>query len=947
MAGLTQAFRASTDRTGFCALGSVKANVGHLEIAAGVTGVIKTVLALRNGQLPPSANYTRPNPAIDFESSPFYVNSALTDWKTGTSPRRAGVSAFGVGGTNAHVILEEAPSAEPSSPEGPCQLLLLSAKTASALDSATANLAEHLRRNPGINLSDAAYTLQIGRRAFAHRRAIVCEGREDALRVLESLDPKRAFSGLHDGRAPGGHRSVAFLFPGQGAQSVGMAAGLYETEPGFRRRVDYCASLLNAELGLDLRCILYPKDEERATALQVMDQTRVTQPALFVVEYALAQWWLENGVQPRAMLGHSIGEYVAACLAGVFTVEDALRLLAARGRLVQELPGGTMLAVRRSEADVRHLLDANVCLAAVNGPASVVLSGPDEALAAVQSRLAAEGVACRRLKTSHAFHSSMLDPILEEFRGLVRSIELQAPRIPYLSNVTGTWIAAEEATDPDYWVRHLRETVHFAEGVQALFADPELALLEVGPGRVLSTLARQQGGRTEAIFASLGSDESAEHDLVSLNAALGRLWLCGVEPDWDAAHEGQRRHRIPLPTYPFERKRHWREPVASRRQGAAARIPEDERFGAAIPSEVEICPAPQLFGREAKRPSVLCDDLTVRPGGNAPLPAQEMNMGNTTVVAREQEAAAGEMAPATGLGRLVAALKTLLQEASGTDLADVDPAASFLEMGFDSLFLTQACLIFQREFKVKITFRQLMGDLSSFGALAGHIERSASAEVLARYAEPAGVLPGVSRAVEVQLPPPGRPATARSPPMRIADRPLRRMLRAIQTGSRRHRPKREAWRPMAPRIPLDSDGRIRTHRIPAAAGEQITPNRTSLPRRAPARVTPLRRSSSSSSGSWRGSSNSSGRRALHRHLPRLLRRRPKATRSLARPPASRCPLARALNRPRSRKRTAIWRISRRSGRINPLTRAAPGPCPPRSRAFWTRLSRASRSEPPN
>ena len=727
VAGLEKAFRDSTDKIGFCALGSVKTNVGHLEVAAGVTGFIKTVLALSNRQLPPSLHYTTPNPAIDFANSPFYVNDTLAEWTAGPFPRRAGVSAFGVGGTNAHVILEEAPPQTPSSRQSVCRALVLSAKTATALNEATSNLSEHLRHNPEVDMDDAAYTLQLGRRHFEHRRVVVCLGRDDALCALDSLDAKRVFSAV----SASAGRGAACLFPGQGAQSVGMAADLYDTDSGFRRQIDYYSTLLKAEMGLDIRTVLYPKDEERESALQLLHQTSITQPTLFAIEYALARWWQENGVQPKAMLGHSVGEYVAACIAGVFTVEDALKLLAARGTLIQGLPGGTMLAVRRSEAEVQGLLGPDVCLAAVNSPTATVLSGTHEAISEVQKRLAEEGVASRSLKTSHAFHSSMLDPVLDEFEALVRSVGLHAPQIPYISNVSGTWITAGEATDPRYWVRHLRETVRFAQGVQELLSDPGLALVEVGPGKILSTLARQQGSRAPdpPVFASLGLAESREPDLVSLTCTLGKLWLAGVEPDWKAAYAGTERRRIPLPTYPFERKRFWRDPVPS------------SRFAPPFGPDGEI-PVTRIYDRRRvggaliHAPLRIVDTNTREFEYSQPaeanmlslLPDQEIKMGFAGTVPDH----IAEVAPSSSQNQLVQVLKSLLQEASGSDLTEVDSSASFLEMGFDSLFLTQACLIFQREFKLKITFRQLMGDLSNFGDLAAHIELAAQPEVLAK-----------------------------------------------------------------------------------------------------------------------------------------------------------------------------------------------------------------------
>ncbi|HEY2737009.1 MAG TPA: type I polyketide synthase, partial [Thermoanaerobaculia bacterium] len=521
------------------ALGSVKTNIGHLDAASGAAGLIKTVLALGAGEIPPSLHFERPNPQIDFGS--FFVNARLAPWPDGGNrgPRRAGVSSFGIGGTNAHAILEEAPAAAPGDvPRRPAQVLVLSAKTAAALDAATANLAAHLKdRTDSRALADVAFTLAVGRQPFRWRRMIVCAESGEAAEALGSLDPARVVSSS----AESGVGSVAFLFPGQGAQHVGMASGLYRTEPVFRAALDQCCDLLAPELELDLRTVLFPAAERAEDAAREMARTAVTQPALFAVEYALARLWMAWGVKPAAFLGHSIGEYVAACLAGVFTLDDALRLVAARGRLMDTLPAGAMLAVPLPEEEIGALLGSALSLAAVNSSKACVVSGPAEAIATLQGELAERGLETRLLHTSHAFHSAMMEPAVEPFTELVRQIVLSPPRLPFLSNVTGTWITSAMATDPAYWARHLRAPVRFADGLSELLKMPLPALLEVGPGRTLCTLARQHPDRAAArlIVPSLGRSRDttlnpALRDGEQILGALGRLWLEAVEIDWDA-----------------------------------------------------------------------------------------------------------------------------------------------------------------------------------------------------------------------------------------------------------------------------------------------------------------------------------------------------------------------------------------------------------------------------
>ncbi|MBP5972975.1 aminotransferase class III-fold pyridoxal phosphate-dependent enzyme [Brasilonema sp. CT11] len=602
IAALTQAFR-TTDKKNFCGIGSVKTNIGHLDAAAGVAGLIKAVLALKHTQVPPSLHFEQPNPKIDFANSPFYVNSTLLEWNTNGTPRRAGVSSFGIGGTNAHVILEEAPVAEPSISSRPWQLLVLSAKTASALETATANLVQHLKQHPDLNLADVAYTQCVGRRAFDHRRTVVCQNLDDAVKVLEPPDPQRVFTHYTEPCA----RQVAFMFPGQGAQYVDMGKQLYETEPIFTEQIDECSYLLKSYLGLDLRTLLYPDVQQKEAAAQELKQTHLTQPALFIIEYALAQLWMTWGIRPSAMIGHSIGEYVAACLAGVFSLEDALLLVATRGRLIQQLPSGTMLAIPLSQKEIQPLLHEKLSLAAINGPDLCVVSGVEEAVDDLQKQLTDQGVDCRRLHTSHAFHSQMMDSILEPFKQLVSKISLNSPKIPFVSNVTGTWITAAQATDPKYWARHLRQTVRFSEGIAELLQQPEQILLEVGPGKTLSTLANKQKASEQVVLSSLRHPQNQQSDVAFLLNTLGRLWLEGINVDWSEFYAHEQRHRIPLPTYPFERKRYWIEPILANDDNPSAKKeisvsqPENVITNSQPPSSIKT-PDTQVVNQKQEKP---------------------------------------------------------------------------------------------------------------------------------------------------------------------------------------------------------------------------------------------------------------------------------------------------------------------------------------------------------
>jgi phthiocerol/phenolphthiocerol synthesis type-I polyketide synthase E len=553
IAALTQVFRASTPDVGFCRLGSLKANLGHLDAAAGVAGLIKTVLVLKNRAFPPLVNFTAPNPELRLEDSPFRASATAQAWESDGGPRLAGVSSFGIGGTNAHVVLREPPQRTSRAAPREAHLLVLSARTPSALQAMSENLRAYLVANPQVDLGDVECTLQTGRRTFPHRRALVVRTVDEAVAALSDSERQPGFTSHHEGAA----RSVAFLFSGQGSQFAGMTAGLYRSESVYREAIDRCARTLDSMLGEDIRRVMFETD-----AGGRINETRLAQPALFAAEYALAQLWKSWGVEPVAMLGHSIGELVAAHLAGVMSLEDVLTIVAARGRLMQSLPAGGMAAVHLAPSELRSHLPAGVEIAAINAPAVCTVSGPTDAVSLAMQRLRAAGVETRQLHTSHAFHSAMMEPALEPFTRLLETIALEPPRIPYISNVTGTWITVEQARSPAYYAQHLRQTVQFAAGVAALGSDSRTLLLEIGPGNALTTLARMSLGLGSAkrVIQSIGRAGEDRADAATLREAVGRLWLAGAHIDFAGMHAGGLR-RIPLPTYPFERTKYGVEPA--------------------------------------------------------------------------------------------------------------------------------------------------------------------------------------------------------------------------------------------------------------------------------------------------------------------------------------------------------------------------------------------------
>ncbi|MGE0384277.1 MAG: SDR family NAD(P)-dependent oxidoreductase [Gammaproteobacteria bacterium] len=575
VSALIEAFRDGSGRRQYCALGSVKTNIGHLDAAAGVAGFIKAVLAVKHGLIPPSLHFRAPNPGIDFGASPFFVNSALRPWPNDAAPRLAGISSFGIGGTNAHVVIEQPPARARAAPSRrPVHLVLISARSAAALAASSAALAEHLQDEGGSALdpADVAFTTQVGRRAFAHRRAVVCSSAAQCAAELASDRSAGAIGAV----VPQAPPALAYMFPGQGSQHPGMAAGLYGSEPAFRACVDRCTGILRERSGLDLLPLLLAAPTD-AGAARALTDTRIAQPALFTVEYAFVEMLGTWGLRAQALIGHSIGEYVAACVAGVFALEDAIALVAERGRLMAGMPPGRMLAIALARAELEPLLDADIDIAAENAPQMCVAAGTPAACDRLLDRLQGLGIQARALQTSHAFHSRMMDPILESFAQRVAAVRPAPPAHRYVSNLSGTWIRAEEATDPHWWARHLRETVRFADGLEALLESPETVLVEAGPGQTLSALARRRRGAAPIALAPAVERSDPLSQAQALASGLGRLWSAGAAIDW-AAYARDRGRRIPLPGYPFERRRYWLTPMAKARDPLAKVTAIDDWF---------------------------------------------------------------------------------------------------------------------------------------------------------------------------------------------------------------------------------------------------------------------------------------------------------------------------------------------------------------------------------
>lgn len=668
--GLVSAFGDQQNRQ-YCALGSVKSNFGHLTQAAGVAGLIKTCLALQHKQLPASLGYKKPNRNIDFVNSPFYVNHKLTDWNV-KDKRIAGVSSFGVGGTNVHVVLQEYENLPAAASAGrPFELITWSALTETSREKYKTALTGYPYSGSD-NLADIGYTLAKFRNAYHYR----------SFRVVNSITALKAK--LEEGTVnkvennyleelPG---EIVFSFPGQGAQYLNMGKALYEGESIYKAAIDACVPILMEHIGIDIRDIIFPGDTDQA-AEDRLKNTKYTQPALFVTEYALARLWMHWGIRPSLFCGHSIGEYVAAHLSGIFSLPDALKLIATRGLMVSQLPAGSMLSVRAKHQEIAPLLKEGLSIAAINSPDLCVVAGPTADVKAFSAELDGFEIANKLLFTSHAFHSSMMDPVVDEFKRTVAEVTLSAPNIPIVSTVTGKLLSAEQATDPAYWARHLRETVRFSDAVETILSYEHPLFLEVGPGAVTATLIKQISAGTKLTAPAIHSMANTGNDYESVLTALGYLWNHGLNPDWDNYYTGQQRKLLHLPSYQFDRKKFWVNPKSNSLQPPPVAQEQNNQFNEHRAKNIQIM-------RTAK---------------------------------------------------LTSKIKQLLEDASGVEMQDVESNRSFLEIGLDSLLLTQVAISLKKEFNLPITFRKLNEEYTTVEALVNYIDQNTAPDPAAE--EPA------------------------------------------------------------------------------------------------------------------------------------------------------------------------------------------------------------------
>ena len=702
LAALTRAWRDDTEDKQFCGIGSVKSNLGHMVAAAGVVGLIKAVMSLEREVIPRTLHFRQPNPQIDFSSTPFHVLADNTPWPRNQEVRRAAVSSFGVGGTNAHVILEEAPvpSRQGNALDGRLLVLPLSARTSTAALQRARDLADHLEQHPQLSLADVAATLMRGRRPMAQRLSVVAASVADAVTALRGV--KSSTAALAKPR-------VVFLFPGQGSQHPGMARQLYDEAPAFRDALDRCLAIATPALSVDLRSWLVDTDPADATVSQLLAETRYAQPALFAVSYALAAWLESLNVRPDAMIGHSIGEYAAACHAGVFSLADALKAVIARGQAMFDQERGAMLAVRTGAQGLQSLLPAGVEIAGCNAPALTVVSGSHEAIARFATQLEAQDIGTTALRVSHAFHSASMEGALPRIEQALREASLHAPRIKVYSCISGAPLTASEATDPHYWARQVRAPVQFSTAVSAELAQTDTVFVEVGPGQALTALLRQHRTAQNAVprnVALLGPANNAGNPAMQALQALGTLWSHGVELAWPVAATAQ---RVPLPTYPFEGDRHWFKPSA------------------ATPPAID-----PIHPSTAASPAL----------ANPPTEVRVM-MSRIPNIERE--------------------LQRILSDVSGVAVEDMARDNSFVDQGLDSLSLTQATLELERVFGMKLRFRRLLEDLDNVEKLARFLDAEMPAD---KFAPAPVVAPAVAPVIQAVQP--QQPAASVTPSWQVA-----------------------------------------------------------------------------------------------------------------------------------------------------------------------------------
>ncbi len=691
---LTQAFHSQTQQKQYCAIGSVKSNIGHTDTAAGIAGFIKTTLALYHQSIPPSINYTRPNPKIDFEKTPFFVNTQTTAWPSDS--KLAGVSSFGVGGTNAHIVLEPAPEIPPSNAQDRPPLIMLSARSPEALKQSAAQLATDLEavdlQNPTApTLNDIAFTLRQGRKAFSHRLTVSGNPIDTLKLSLKKFDKTK----MTVQRALDTQPELVFMFPGGGSQYTEMGLELYHTEPLFQQLLDDGFALYQKITGNDLKAILYPPADALKQADIDLKHPSRQLPAIFIIEFALARLLMSWGLEPKALIGHSMGENTAACLAGVFTFEAALRLITLRGELFETVTEGGMLSISTDLASLTGLIDDNVDIAAINGPQQCTVSGPTDVLAALQEKLINADIEVQKIPISIAAHSRLLDPILAPFQDYLESIELNPPNIAFISNLTGTWISDEQAVSSDYWTQHLRNAVRFSDGISELQKETGRLFIEVGPGKILSSLARLHAPQlANQITPSMRHAQEEMTDPCFLMETLGKLWAIGANIDWKKIYDDSGSRRVPLSSYSFQHKRYLIEamPTAATTTTTAATNTHSMDY-------------------------------------NLPLATASIANGNT-VPEQDTSTTAPPAEPISRIQLVLQKLITIVKDMSGLDDQDIDLDATFLELGFDSLFLSQASLKFKKVFGIKITFRELFVEANTLSALSTYIDERLADDAL-------------------------------------------------------------------------------------------------------------------------------------------------------------------------------------------------------------------------